>query len=219
MTRAARIYALVRKELLCEKRQQYSFIGILLYVAATSFVLYLAIGNPEKKVWNGLFWVIQLFVCVNAVAKSFLQESRGRLLYYYSLNSAADFILSKLIFNALLMVVMSLASWALVQLLMGSPVEKPGLFFFVAVWGAISLSLVFTLLSAIAAKARQNAALMAILGFPLIMPLVLVLIKTSTVALSAGNTPLPWALMGILIGYDVLIILLSLILFPFIWKD
>ena len=34
-------------------------------------------GQPESTVYNGLFWMIQLFVCVNAVAKSFMQESKG----------------------------------------------------------------------------------------------------------------------------------------------
>jgi heme exporter protein B len=76
------ITALLKKDILLEIRQQYTFYGILLYVASTIFVLYLAMGQPEAVVWNGLFWMIQLFICVNAVAKSFLQESSGRMLYY-----------------------------------------------------------------------------------------------------------------------------------------
>jgi len=79
------IWALFKKDLLLEVRQQYSFYGVLLYVASTIFVLYLAMGQPDGVVWKGLFWMIQLFVCVNAVAKSFLQEGRGRLLYFYSI--------------------------------------------------------------------------------------------------------------------------------------
>ncbi len=59
--------------------------GILLYVFSTVFVINLMVREPEERMWNALFWVVQLFVCVNAVAKSFLQESRGRLLYFYSL--------------------------------------------------------------------------------------------------------------------------------------
>ena len=67
-----RLFTLIKKDLLLEVRQQYSFYGILLYVVATIFVLYMTIQEPEAKVWNGLFWVIQLFICINAVAKSFL---------------------------------------------------------------------------------------------------------------------------------------------------
>src|SRR5690606_11803078 len=104
------ITTLFKKDLLLEIRQQYTFYGVLLYVASTIFVLYLAMGQPEEMVWNGLFWVIQLFICINAVAKSFLQESRGRMLYFYSIAGARDFIISKLLFNAVLMILMSLVS-------------------------------------------------------------------------------------------------------------
>src|SRR5215216_6539726 len=107
------ISALFKKDLLLEMRQQYSFYGVLLYVVSTIFVLFLAMGRPDDEVWNGLFWMIQLFVCINAVAKSFLQESRGRMLYFYSIAGSRDFIIAKLLFNVLLMMVMSLVSWAL----------------------------------------------------------------------------------------------------------
>ncbi|MBI1692758.1 MAG: hypothetical protein FYV88_4810 [Bacteroidetes bacterium] len=92
------IWQLFKKDLLLESRQQYTLYGILLYVASTIFVLYLSMGEPEENSWNGLFWIVLLFVCVNAVAKSFLQESRGRMLYFYSIAGARDFVLSKLLF-------------------------------------------------------------------------------------------------------------------------
>jgi len=115
------ILTLIKKDLLLEIRQQYTFYGVLLYVASTIFVVYLTMGQPEETVWNALFWVIQLFVCVNAVAKSFLQDSKGRMLYYYSIAGARDFILSKLVFNAVLMMVMSLLSLFIFTLLLGNP--------------------------------------------------------------------------------------------------
>jgi heme exporter protein B len=184
------IVALFKKDLLLEIRQQYTFYGILLYVASTIFVLYLAMGQPEDKVWNGLFWMIQLFICVNAVAKSFLQESRGRMLYFYSIAGARDFIISKLLFNAALMVLMSITSLVLFRLLLGDVLVNPLLFTGIVCLGGCSLSLVFTFLAAIAARAQQNAALMAILGFPLIIPQVLILMRISNIALfsrGSGN--------------------------------
>src|SRR6201989_1176587 len=114
------IIPLLKKDLLLEIRQQYSFYGVLLYVAATIFVLYLAMGQPEASVWNGLFWMIQLFVCVNAVAKSFLAENRGRMLYFYSIAGGRHFILAKLLFNVLLMMLMTLTSWLLFTAFLGN---------------------------------------------------------------------------------------------------
>ena len=213
------IAALVKKDILLEIRQQYTFYGILLYVASTIFVLYLAMGEPEAMVWNGLFWMIQLFICVNAVAKSFLQESSGRMLYYYSIAGARDFILSKLVFNAVLMILMSLISVVLFRLLLGDPLQHPWKFTGVVCLGGCSLSLVFTFLAAIAARARQNAAMIAIMGFPLIIPQVLLLMRISTIAYSdviQGGFVMMSALLASL---DVLVIALAMILFPFLWKD
>jgi heme exporter protein B len=213
------IVALFKKDLLLEIRQQYTFYGILLYVASTIFVLYLAMGQPEEKVWNGLFWMIQLFICVNAVAKSFLQESRGRMLYFYSIAGARDFIISKLLFNAALMVLMSITSLVLFRLLLGDVLVNPLLFTGIVCLGGCSLSLVFTFLAAIAARAQQNAALMAILGFPLIIPQVLILMRISNIAFSDVIQSGLGQLIGLLVGLDVLVIALSVILFPFLWKD
>ncbi|MEP6616440.1 MAG: heme exporter protein CcmB, partial [Ginsengibacter sp.] len=214
------VLTLFKKDVLLEFRQQHSFFGILLYVAATIFVLFLAMGKPESTVWNGMFWMIQLFICVNAVAKSFLQESRGRMLYFYQVTGPVEFIISKLMYNVILMLLMSIVSLFLFTVLLGTPVNKIFLFITIACFGGISLSLVFTLLAAIAAKAQQNAALMAILGFPLIVPQLLLLIRLSKSAF--GEVFKQGAVMQIallLTGLDIMVIALSVILFPFLWKE
>ncbi len=201
-----------------EVRQQYSFYGILLYVGATIFVLFMAIDEPESKVWNGLFWVIQLFICINAVAKSFLQESKGRMLYFYSIASPANFVLSKLLFNSLLMLIMSLLSLGLFSLFLGNPMVKAGAFVGLVLLGGWSLSLVFTFLAAIAARAQQNAAIMAVLGFPLIIPQLTLLMKLSNAAFNPVLTIHASDIL-LLVSLDILVVLLSVILFPFLWKD
>ena len=179
MLSSQKIIALFKKDLLLEIRQQYTFYGILLYIASTIFVLFLAMGQPDASVWNGLFWMNLLFICINAVAKSFLQESRGRMLYYYSIAGALDFIIAKVLYNIVLMLVMSLLSILLFSFFLGTPYGNTLNFLGIGVLGGISISLVFTLLAAIAARANQNAALMAILGFPLIIPQLLLLVKIS----------------------------------------
>jgi heme exporter protein B len=213
------ITTLLKKDILLEIRQQYTFYGILLYVASTIFVLYLAMGEPEAAVWNGLFWMIQLFICINAVAKSFLQESSGRMLYYYSVAGARDFLLSKLIFNAALMILMSVISLLLFRLLMGDVLQHPLKFIAIVCLGGCSLSLVFTFLAAIAARAKQNAALIAILGFPLIIPQILLLMRISNSVFSDVLQGGFMMMSFVLAGLDLLVIMLAIILFPFLWKD
>lgn len=216
-----RIFALLKKDVLLELRQQHSFYGLILYIASTIFVLYLSLNQQlAADVWTSVFWVIQLFVCVNTVAKSFLQEGKGKLLYFYSICSPVEFIIAKQLFNSLLISIMSMLSLLLFSLFLDNPVIYVYRFAGIVLLGSISLSLVFTLMSAIAAKAQQNAALIPILGFPLILPLLLLLIRVSKTAFAeVFQAGAMWQLLGFILVLDILIIALSIILFPFLWKD
>jgi heme exporter protein B len=202
-----------------EIRQQYSLYGVILYVASTIYIVYASMHQPESQVWNGLFWIVQLFVCVNAVAKAFLQESRGRMLYFYSIAGARDFVISKLIFNLLLMLVMSVLSLIIFIVLLGNPFMYLWKFVGICCLGGISLSLVFTFLAAIAAKAQQQAALMAIMGFPIIIPQLMLLMKISEIAFASVVQEGLWQMILLLVGLDIMVIALAVILFPFLWKD
>ncbi|MBS1509815.1 MAG: heme exporter protein CcmB [Bacteroidetes bacterium] len=216
-----RVFALLQKDVLLEFRQKHTFYGIVLYIASTVFVIYLSFPDkPDGNTWNSLFWIIQLFICVNAVAKSFLQESRGRMLYFYSIASPAAFIISKIIYNVLLMILMSLITLVLFVFFLSNPVSNALQFTGIVVVGGISISLVFTLMSAIAAKAQQNAALIAIMGFPIILPQLLLLMRLSKVAFAevfrAGAVMQLTLLVG---GLDVLVVVMAVVLFPYLWKD
>lgn len=213
--------ALLKKDILLELRQQHTFYGLLLYIASTVFVLHLSLPEtPDAEVWNSLFWVIQLFVCVTTVAKSFLQENRGRMLYFYSITSPVEFIIAKLVFNMLLMFLMSMVSLGLFYMFLENPVQDALRFTVIVILGGVSLSLVFTLMSAIAAKAQQNAALIAILGFPVILPQLLLLMKLSKAGFAeVFRDGAVFQLAGLIILLDVLVIVLAGILFPYLWKD
>jgi len=115
------------------------------------------------------------------------------------------------------MLLMSLLSLALYSLFLGNPMEKAGAFIGLVLLGGWSLSLVFTFLAAIAAKAQQNAAIMAILGFPIIIPQLLLLMRLSAATFNDGVIPVTTVLL--LIALNLMVILLAVILFPFLWKD
>ena len=201
-------------------RQQYSLYGVMLYVASTIFVLYLAIEDPNAATWNALFWITQLFVCINAVAKSFLQENKGRMLYFYSICHPAVFVMAKLLYNVVLMAILNLFNLIIFIALMGNPTVLVFQFVGISFLGGIGLSLVFTMLAAIASKAMQQASLMAILGFPIIIPQLLLLIRLSRMAFAEIFRPgAAMQIVLLLLALDFVIILLSVILFPFLWKD
>jgi heme exporter protein B len=216
----AYIWTLFKKDWMLEMRQQYSLYGVMLYVASTIFVLYLAIEDPNAATWNALFWITQLFVCINAVAKSFLQENKGRMLYFYSICHPAVFVMAKLLYNVVLMAILNLFNLIIFIALMGNPTVLVFQFIGISFLGGIGLSLVFTMLAAIASKAMQQASLMAILGFPIIIPQLLLLIRLSKMAFAEIFKPgAAMQIVLLLLALDLGIILLSVILFPFLWKD
>jgi heme exporter protein B len=215
-----KIFALLKKDILLELRQQHTIYGILLYIASTVYVLYLSMDKPDAAIWNSLFWVIQLFICVNAVAKSFLQESKGRMLYFYTITSPAQFIIAKILYNIFLMMLMSMVGLLLFYFFLGSPVANAWQFTGIVLLGGISISLVFTLMSAIAAKAQNNAALMAIMGFPVILPQLLLLMKLSKAAFAeVFQQGAVLKLTAMVAGLDMLVIIMAVILFPYLWKE
>ncbi len=214
-----RLISLIQKDVTIEWRQKHTLFGVLLYAGATVFVVYMMSGQPEARVWNALFWLTQLFVAVNSVAKSFLQEHANRFRYYYTLVKPSTFILAKMIYSAVLMVVMSLVSLVLFYIMLGWPISHVWVFLGVTLTGSLSLSVVFTFLSAIAARAQQNSALMAILGFPLATPLLMILSHLAQKALADVYQANWWGLAVILLGLDVLMVVLAVILFPFLWQE
>ena len=142
------------------------------------------------------------------------------MLYFYSIANPAQFILGKLIFNVLLMLLMSLISLCLFFVFLDNPVSNVLQFTGIVILGGMGISLVFTLMSAIAAKAQQNAALIAILGFPVILPQLLLLMRLSKVAFGeVFREGAVLQLVGLTFLMDLLVIALALILFPFLWKD
>lgn len=214
------VFRLLKKDLLLELRQPYAVYGVLLYVASTVFVLYLTMERPEAETWNGLFWVMLLFVCVNAVAKGFLQESRGRMLYYHTLTGPVAFVTAKALYNVILMVVMTLVTLLLFVAFLGEPTYDLSVFAGIGLLGGLGLSLTFTLLAAIASKAMQQASLMAILGFPVIIPQLLLSMRLSKAAFAeAFREGAVSQLVLLLLALDFGIVVLTLILYPYLWKD
>ncbi|MHC1708362.1 MAG: heme exporter protein CcmB [Bacteroidales bacterium] len=211
---------LIFKDVMLEWKQKYAINGILLYIISTIFLCSLAFeGLLEPSTWNALFWVVLLFAAVNAISKSFVQESPGRQLYYYSMADPQSIILAKIIYNILLMIVLSILFFIIFSLFLGNFVQNQGLFFLAYLFGGIGFAALFTMISAIASRTSNNFSLMAILGFPIILPLLLILIKISKIAITMPGWEGSGGLIFSLAGIDLIIVILSYLLFPYLWRD
>lgn len=219
MNLISQVKHLVKKELLLEWRSKYTLNGVLLYVVSTVFVCFLSFVSIDKITWNALFWIIMLFASINAVSKSFLQESKGRQLYIYTIASPTALIISKTIYNVMLMLLLTVIALGFYMLVFTTVPEDLPMYLLATVLGSLSFSTIFTMVSAIAAKAGNGGMLMAILSFPVIIPVLVVLIKLTKNAIDGLDRSVSWDEVGILLIINVLVMAVSLLLFPYLWRD
>lgn len=211
---------LIQKELKLEWRSKYTLGGILLYVVSTIFVVYLSFKQViEIPVWNALYWVIMLFASLNAVTKSFSYETQGRKLYLYTLASPQSIILSKIIYNAILISVLAMLSYLIFSLVLGNLVDDQLMFLLSMILGAIGFSSTLTLVSAIASQTNNNLTLMGVLGFPVILPLLTVLVKLSKNAMDGLAWDVNFKYIIVLGTLNLIVVLLSYLLFPYLWRE
>ena len=217
---SSEIKTLLGKEIHLELKQKYVLNGILLYLVSTIFVTYLAFERIiDSDTWNSLFWIILLFVAVNGISKSFIQESPARHLYYYTITSPQAILLSKVIYNLLLMTILSVLSFIFFGRLMGDVVVNNAVFITTLILGSLGLASILTMVAAIASRASNNFSLMAILSFPIVLPLLGTLMKVSKNALSSAQWSGNYGFIFILLTIDMAVISLGYLLFPYLWRD
>jgi len=219
MNLASQVKYLLKKELLLEWRSKYALNGVLLYVVSTIFVCFLSFVSVVSLTWNALFWIIMLFASINAVSKSFLQESKGRQLYIYTIASPFALIISKTIYNIMLMMVLTLIALCFYMLVFDYVPKDLPLYFVATILGSLSFSTIFTMVSAISSKAGNGGMLMAILSFPVIIPVLIVLIKLTKNAIDGLDRSVSLDEIGLLLIINVLVMAVSLLLFPYLWRD
>ncbi|WP_257657178.1 heme exporter protein CcmB [Parapedobacter lycopersici] len=211
--------SLIQKDIILEWRSKYALNGILLYVVSTVFVCYQAFKSVDPTTWNVLFWIIMLFASVNAINKSFVQESQHRQLYYYTIAGPKAIILSKIGYNVLIMLLLSAIAFTAYAVIFGTPVGDLTLYLLAVVLGAVSFAAVFTMVSGIAAKAGNNSTLMAVLSFPIIIPLLIILIRLSKNAMLGLDWSVSYPELLVLAAINVITVTISLSLFPYLWRD
>jgi heme exporter protein B len=214
------ITTLIKKEWLLEMRAKSSLAGILVYIFSSLFISYLSFKQiVDVATWNALFWLLILFTAVNAIAKSFLSESRGVQLFYYSLLSPQVVIISKIIYNGCMLFMLALFTWFFYGIFLGNPVQDSVTFMITLFLGCFGMSSVLSMISAIASRAGQQSSFMAILGFPVLLPIILIIIHLSKNAIDGldFNTNLKYIIL--LLSMNLMVPALAFILFPYLWRE
>ncbi|MFT5725032.1 MAG: heme exporter protein B [Bacteroidia bacterium] len=206
------------KEIKTEWRNRYAINGILVQLVSAVFITNLCFPALKPMTWNALFWVIILFSAVNAIARSFIQERDGRLLYFHSLVNPLAVLYSKMLFNVILTVLISLLGLILFSLFLDKPGWDLWRYGTLVVLFSIGLGVLFTTISAIAAKTKAGGIIMPLLSFPLIIPMIVVAVSAGVmIVMGDHNNFLQNA--SILALLDVMIAVLASVMFKFLWQN
>lgn len=215
--------ALLAKDTKIEWRNKNTLFSLFLFSGGTVFIAYLSFYLKTKSLsgitWNAILWILLLFNAIHGIAKSFGQENPNRHFYYYTLTKPQAIYLSKLVYNSILMTIMSLLSYSFLSIVFQLEILNLGYFILILITGSIAFSSTLTLISAIASKAGNSATLMSVLSIPVMIPLLLVLIRLSNNAIDDISAGLLHKDLILLMGINMIIVTISYILFPYLWRS
>jgi heme exporter protein B len=216
------LLGLLRKDLKLEFRERVLSTSLLLFVVSACFTVYQISFAGKARfnplVWNALFWLIFLFSAFQALSRGFQREMDREFWYWYFILPPEILVMGKLLFHFLMLCLTSFIAWFFLSLFFFSPVQDPVLFILLILLACLGISSALTLVSAIAARARRNAALLPVLGFPLIIPTLILVVRVSLIAIDGLDRTLAWKNILTLGALDLIMLSLSLLLFPYLWR-
>lgn len=217
------IAALLKKELTLELKRKSVIAGIGLYLFSLVFICYITFSLRQNTInastWSALFWFIILFSVVTSIAKSFIGEKRGVLIYYYALASPQAIIISKILYNSLLAITLSGTAYLLFVLFIGNPIHDSLLFLITLVLTSIGFSSSLSFISGIASKANNSNILMAVLSFPVLVSILLMAIRITKNAIDGIERSASYDELLNLLAINCIATALAYLLFPYIWRS
>lgn len=217
------ILTLLHKEFILELRRKSVVAGLGLYLFSLIFICYLTFSLRQQAInentWSALFWLVILFSVVNSVAKSFIGERKGVFIYLYSVASAQQIILSKMIYNSLLAFLLSVTGYLLFAVFIYNPVTDQLLFVVLLLLTSAGFSVSLSLISGIASKASNSNVLMAVLSFPVVISILLMAVRATGNVLNGLERSASYDELLNLLAINCIAGALAYILFPYIWRS
>lgn len=214
---------LIQKEFTLELRRKAVISGIGLYLVSLIFICYLTFSLRQNSIseatWSALFWLAILFSVVNSVAKSFIGEKHGTFIYYYSIVGPHTIILAKIIYNAILCLLLSLSGFLLFSLFIDNPVQDKLIFILTLCLTSFGFAAALSLISGIASKANNSNILMAVLSFPVVISILLLAIKVTKNVLDGIDRSASTDELLNLLAINCILTALAYLLFPYIWRS
>lgn len=212
-------FLLVRAEISQEFKKPVFIASGFLQQISVVMICYLGNLQVSKPLWNSLYWISLLFVSLQIVGKNFLGIHKNRWLYLNQLASARSLFLGKLMYGWVLITLITALNLLLFSIFLDFPVQHL-IPFSIIIWlGGLSFCTVFTFNAAIASKIPQGGFVLPVLSLPIIIPFLLVAIQGALKTLNPVLVSSVWIDVMVLLGLNVLVFVLSSVLFNPLWKD
>jgi heme exporter protein B len=220
------IWAVFVKDIRSELRSRYALNALLLFAVSAAVAVSLgttSLGLRREGDWlavqASLLWIALLFAALNGLARSFVQEEETRTALALRLAAPPVAVyLGKLLFNLALLALLDAVTSALFVLFLRVEIGGLGLFAALLAAGSVALAATTTILAAIIAKASLKSALFAVLAFPLLVPLLVVAIRGTTLALEGAGWERGWPFLQTLLAFALAMLTASLLLFRTVWE-
>jgi len=219
MNSVNRVFLLLKKDITLEFRSLYAVGSILLYVITTVFIVYKAFNTLEPRTWNSMFWILFIFGSMNATLRSFSKMSSENSLFNYSYLDPSEFVISKIIFNLLFLLLIAVLTFGVMSVFFPHPVQDFKLFCSGAFMASLGVSIICSFSSAAATQGASNAAIMSVMSLPLTLPILQIVIKISLQSMNQMNDSTISTDYMILGGIILLMLGFTILLFPYLWKS
>lgn len=218
-------FAIWFRDLRSEFRTRYALNAILMFAVTTLIAVSFSIGSfrieeaERPFLYSVLLWIILTFSALSGLARSFVKEEEAGTIDVLKLCARPQAVfLGKLLFNLTLLGALELIIVPSFILLMCYQINFPGFFIAMIISGGLGLGAGTTIIAAMIARASTRGALFSALSLPLLLPLMITCIKGCERA-AIGISSAGWPEVKIAVAYFVIMITMSLLLFPLVWEE
>lgn len=216
-------FYLFRKDWESELRTRYAVNALAMFILVTISVILFSIGQEKisEYLTGGLLWVVIFFSAMSGLARAFVsEEERGTTMTLHLIASPSTVFAGKLLFNLILVFLMNIVISLLFSVLFEAFIIKNILLFVIAfIFGNIGIGISSTIISAIISKANTKGTLYPVLSFPILLPLILILLELTKFSMDGNPVGESMTEIAVLVCYDVIMATASFLLFDFIWKE
>lgn len=217
------ILAIFQKDFKSELRTRYALNALAMFVVTTISIILFAIANetPSYEILAGILWIIIFFSAMSGMARTFVsEEEKNTVMTLHTITTPVTVYFGKFLFNLILLIVINSFSIILYMLLMPNfEIKSPDIFIVTLALGTFGLASTSTIIAAIIAKSNTKGTLYPVLSFPILLPLLLVVIKATKLALEGEIFSKALPDFQVMLAYFVVITAGSYLLFDYIWKD